>query len=134
MITRIEIDPNVRVRGNGTYAGFEDVEGPLVLGQAVEVYESEADIVGAGKITEIDAARQLVYLSVEWSSLRNPEDHPMHGPSALNADVILQSSGPRGAVLSTVEITCGSMGSRFRAGRGNVHGVKQPDAFKLVSV
>jgi len=67
--TRIAIDPNVRVRGNGTYAGFEDVSGPLTAGAKVEVYEPESGLVGNGQVTEIDAAKELVYLSVDWSSL-----------------------------------------------------------------
>ncbi len=68
--TRIAIDPNVRVRGNGTYAGFEDVDGPLALHLPVQVHEPESGLVGTGVITEIDPARELVYLSVDWSSLR----------------------------------------------------------------
>src|SRR5262249_40094652 len=71
--TRVAIDPNIRVRGNGTFAGLEDVSGPLVLGDTVEVYESEANIVGSGTVTEIDLDKQLVYLSVDWASLRDAE-------------------------------------------------------------
>ena len=63
------IDPNVRVRGNGTYAGFEDVNGPMAVGEPVEVHEPESGLVGVGRITEIDGTRKLVYLSVDWSSL-----------------------------------------------------------------
>jgi hypothetical protein len=67
--TRVTIDPNVRVRGNGTYAGFEDVDGPMAVGETVEVHEPESGLVGVGRITEIDGTRKLVYLSVDWSSL-----------------------------------------------------------------
>ncbi|ROQ96791.1 hypothetical protein EDE04_3260 [Streptomyces sp. 2132.2] len=70
MTTRIEIDPNVRVRGNGTRAGLEDVTGPLRIGLEVEVYEPESGLVGPGRVTEIDPAKQLVFLSVEWHQLR----------------------------------------------------------------
>lgn len=69
MITRIMIDPNVRVRGNGTYAGFEDVRGPVAVGMDVQVYEPEAGIFGNGRVNEIDTGRKLVYLSVDWESL-----------------------------------------------------------------
>ncbi len=69
MITRIMIDPNVRVRGNGTYAGFEDVRGPVSVGMDVQVYEPEAGIFGNGRVSEIDASRKLVFLSVDWESL-----------------------------------------------------------------
>lgn len=67
--TRVTIDPNVRVRGNGTYAGFEDVTGPIAVGDLVEVYEAESSLVGQGRVTEIDVEPELVYLSVDWSSL-----------------------------------------------------------------
>lgn len=69
MSTRVEIDPNVRVRGQLTYAGFEDVTGPLSVGQTVEVFESESGLVGEGRVVEIDTATQLVYLGVNWGSL-----------------------------------------------------------------
>lgn len=68
--TRIAIDPNIRVRGTGTYAGFEDADGPLAVGDVVEVFEPESDLVGKGSVTDVDAERELVYLSVEWASLR----------------------------------------------------------------
>lgn len=71
-MTRIEIDPNVRVHGNDTRAGLEDVEGSLAVGLVVEVYESESGLVGTGCVTEIDSTKGLVYLSVDWSSLRVP--------------------------------------------------------------
>lgn len=67
--TRVAIDPNIRVRGNGTYAGFEDVTGPIAVGEEVEVYEPEGGLVGTGRVTEIDGSRELVYLSVDWASL-----------------------------------------------------------------
>jgi hypothetical protein len=81
--TRVMIDPNVRVRGNGTYAGFEDVDGPLTVGELVEVYEAESGITGEGRITEIDADRELVYLSVDWASLG--DDGSRQGPSVQGA-------------------------------------------------
>ena len=41
MTTRMAIDLNVRVRVDQTYAGFEDVDGPLTKGDTVRVYEPE---------------------------------------------------------------------------------------------
>jgi hypothetical protein len=67
--TRVAIDPNVRVRGNGTYAGFEDLDGPVSVGEEVEVYEAESGLTGTGRVTEIDGGRELVYLSVDWSDM-----------------------------------------------------------------
>lgn len=74
--TRIAIDPNVRIRGNATFAGLEDVEGPLHLGLMVEVFEPESDLSGIGEVVEVDAERRLVFIRVEWSSLR-PRLRPM---------------------------------------------------------
>lgn len=69
-MTRIAIDLNVRVRGNLTYSGFEDIEGDLPLDGWVEVYEPESDIVGWGRVVEIDEDTRLVYLEIEWAALR----------------------------------------------------------------
>jgi hypothetical protein len=68
---RIAIDPNVRVHGNETYAGYEDVTGNsgMVLGETVEVHEPESGICGLGQITELDSEKRLIYLAVDWSSL-----------------------------------------------------------------
>lgn len=73
-LSRVEIDPNVRVRGNQTFSGLDNVYGPIAVGQAVQVFEPEADIVGDGWVTDIDHKKKLVYLRVMWSSLRNRED------------------------------------------------------------
>lgn len=37
--TRVEIDPNVRCRGNQTHTGIEDCHGPVAVGDEVTVYE-----------------------------------------------------------------------------------------------
>jgi hypothetical protein len=84
--TRIEIDPNVRVRGQLTFAGFEDVYGPLRLGQTVEVYEPESNLVGEGRVVEIDIARQLVILGVDWASLRPEAGGPPVSGHLYRAD------------------------------------------------
>jgi hypothetical protein len=70
--TRVAIDLNVRVRGQETYAGFEDVDGPLTTGDKVRVYEPETGLTGTGVVTEIDDKHQLVYLAVDWAHLREP--------------------------------------------------------------
>jgi hypothetical protein len=73
MTVEIVIDPNVRVEGQRTYAGFEDIIGGFIydlrVGDQVTVMEEESDVVGAATIYEIDVDRQLVYLTVEWESL-----------------------------------------------------------------
>ncbi len=68
---RIEIDLNIRVRGNQTYAGYENVSGALpAIGDHVEVFESESGLVGSGIVVELDDKRQIVYLDVDWATLR----------------------------------------------------------------
>lgn len=71
---RVKVDLNVRVRGNKTYAGYEDVvpEGAtLVVGEQVLIWEPEDDIVTDGTVIELDDAKQIVYLDVEWYSFRD---------------------------------------------------------------
>ncbi len=71
-MTRVEIDLDVRVRGNLTYSGFEDVQGELPAeGHTVEVVEPESELVGQGRVVEIDEERRLVYLEVDWAGLRS---------------------------------------------------------------
>lgn len=69
MTARVLIDPNVRVRGNQTYAGIEDVEGDVTVGSRVEVYESESGLTGLAVVTEVDYGRGLVYFKVDWETL-----------------------------------------------------------------
>lgn len=84
-LARIVIDPNVRVRGHGTYAGFEDIQvgrnfglsrmeragGMLVPGQRVLAVETEDQIVTDAIVTEVDHERRLVYLLVDWRWFRD---------------------------------------------------------------
>lgn len=90
MTSRIAIDPNVRVRGNETYAGFEDVEGVVGVDDDVEVWEPEIGLTGLGRITDIDADRRLIYLAVDWASLRLA---PIR--QAVRANVTVYSSHPQ---------------------------------------
>jgi hypothetical protein len=90
MKTRVAIDPNVRVRGNETYAGYEDVEGIPVIGGEVEVWERETGVLGPATVTALDDARQLIYLEVRWAELREPAAVP-----SLSDFSILLSSGGR---------------------------------------
>jgi hypothetical protein len=70
----IIIDPNVRVAGNRTYGGFEDVLGGFVgdlsPGDPVTVLEEESGVIGEATVYEINYEKQLVYLEVDWASLR----------------------------------------------------------------
>lgn len=73
-LVRVEIDPNIRVRGNQTLADYGDADGPLSVGQPVRVHESEAGIVGDGVVTELDPEKRLAVLRVDWASLRPEEE------------------------------------------------------------
>jgi hypothetical protein len=113
MLTMIEIDLNVRVRGNGTYAGFEDVTGSLSVGEQVEVFESESSLVGVGRVTEIDPVRQLVYLSVDWASLRpGVPVAPEPRPEVLQWPGVVLNMPPVVAFLATVSRLRPILGSR----------------------
>lgn len=69
-VTEIWIDPNVRVAGNQTFAGFEDVHGPRPrLGDHVMVREPESNLVGLGRVTCVDRGDELIYLAVNWGTL-----------------------------------------------------------------
>lgn len=78
MRSTIIIDPNVRVEGGLTFAGFEDlVDGEVPgVGTAVRVREPEADLEGTGKVARVDRERSLVYLHVDWTTLRPAESTP----------------------------------------------------------
>lgn len=88
MTTQIEIDPNVRLGGTRTFAGFEHVRGTdgvkLYVGEVVEVVEPESHLYGKGMVESIDVERRLVFLDVEWATLEvvesasssEPEDRP----------------------------------------------------------
>jgi hypothetical protein len=98
--TRVAIDPNVRVRGNGTFASLEDATGPLSAGDAVEVYEPESGLAGDGVVTEVDKDRELVYLSVDWPSLAiTPSRRGMAAGVALRVVVdLVWYDHPRGVM------------------------------------
>lgn len=72
--TRIEIDLNVRTHGNQSFTRLTNVDGPLYVGQPVEVYESESGIYGPAVVSRIDRRKRLVYLRVDWGALREPDE------------------------------------------------------------
>lgn len=77
----IEIDLNVRTRNNETYSGIEDADARVHVGQAVYVTEPEDGIIGDATVSRLDHARDLIYLAVDWSSLREIDDPDSAGGS-----------------------------------------------------
>lgn len=83
MTVRIAIDLNVRVRGDQTYAGFENVrvpgasaDDPLDLdairpGTPAVAFEEETGVIANAMVTAIDEEARLVYLAVDWASFRD---------------------------------------------------------------
>ena len=92
MTTTVTIDPNIRVRDNLTYAGFEDITGPFFEGALVTVLEVESGLVGKGRITSTDPEKRLVYLRVDWSTLAIPQTLPVFHWTA--ASLSHSTSGP----------------------------------------
>lgn len=76
MSARVEIDLNVRTRRGLTPAGLEDADGVLADGDSVDVFESEDGIEGVARVVGIDQRRRLVYLDVDWASLRDVATDP----------------------------------------------------------
>lgn len=69
-MTTVNIDPNVRVRGNQTFAGFEDADASVRPYEWVDVVEPESGARGAAMVTEVDEDKRLIYLSVIWVGFR----------------------------------------------------------------
>ena len=93
MRTSIQIDPNVRIHGNCTYAGFEDVRwnGGLSVGDEVVVIEPEADLLGRARVTQFDAAKRLVFLSLDWADLRPRGDTVVDDVSEARRGILFVS-------------------------------------------
>lgn len=68
----VTIDINVRLGGSATYCGYEDIADGVQLhrGERVWVMGDETDLVGWGTVTSLDAQKRLVYLDVDWPSMR----------------------------------------------------------------
>ncbi len=115
METEIMIDPNVRVAGNETFSGFEDVRGPMpAVGQNVVVREPEGDLIGAGVVTRLDDTARLIYIAVDWPSLV-PDVAPA-------PDELLPHPGTSYAVAET-EIQCYAEGGLVRGPNSVLTGV-----------
>lgn len=72
MISRIQINPNLRVDGGNTVADLdEDVHGATpAAGDPVVVFEPMSGLVGRGWVVEVDHDERHVTVSVDWASLK----------------------------------------------------------------
>lgn len=87
-LTSAEIDINTRKRGNGSFTAFEDIDGPVAIGATIQVFDPNANVEGRAVVTEINAEHGIVFLSVDWSSLRQRSTciEPVE-PGAYTADL-----------------------------------------------
>lgn len=104
---RIAIDPNVRVHGNQTYAGFEDIDGPVPrVGEPVTVHEPESSLSGTAHVARVDEKTLLVYLEVDWSALRpQPSNGTVAQESEPPATREVQMSNAHRSTTSNVILT-----------------------------
>lgn len=71
------IDPNVRVAGNQTFSGIEDVVGDMPdEGDQVIVREPESGATGRAIVMRVDFSDRLIYLAVDWAGLTLPSRVP----------------------------------------------------------
>jgi hypothetical protein len=68
------IDPNVRIKGDRTYTGFEDLHldgrDMVVPGDHVRAIEYESGASCVATVHEVDTARRIVVLEVPWAYFR----------------------------------------------------------------
>jgi len=86
----IIIDPNLRIEGNRTFAEFADVMGGFIddirPGDRVIVLEEETDVIGDATVYAIDPEKELIDLTVDWTSLRRRP--AAEGPARTLAAVV----------------------------------------------
>lgn len=81
MTVIVDIDPNVRVRHNWTYASFGDIHGGAAhVDDIVHVHVEETDLHGVGRIVDVDWDKKLIYLEVDWASIR---PGPLQAPTSV---------------------------------------------------
>lgn len=116
-LVRIEIDPNVRVRGRQTFTGYEDVQAqygltrtrsgaPVVAGQKVIAFESESGIMTDATVVDVWAEKQIIYLAPDWQGWRDDPATVIHaadGAAAMCGDTAApeRRSADAGAVTCT---------------------------------
>lgn len=65
---RVRIDPKVRIHGQLTFAGFDDVDGNKVpkVGESVIAFHEPTGAEAAAVVTDRLEDAQLLYLGVAW--------------------------------------------------------------------
>lgn len=67
-VKSLEIDPNVRVRGNQTFVGYEDCSDVPAEGEVVRVFQPDYRIETTATVSEVSRDSQLIYLRVDWNA------------------------------------------------------------------
>ncbi|MHC1561997.1 hypothetical protein ACR9E3_23800 [Actinomycetospora sp. C-140] len=94
------------------------------------MYEQESGLSGAGRVTEIDVEKGLVYVAVDWASLQLPVDEHKDkrnvDDSSFWRDVVRITLGPARASVghSTALRERSEVGTPFavRTETGDLHG------------
>ncbi len=93
----IEIDLNVRVRNDETFSAFRHIHGAVPSeGDLVDVIEPECGLGGSAVVTEVNYVKGIIYLAVEWASLRETlttHDGPVAVVSLFGAELAAVSAG-----------------------------------------
>jgi hypothetical protein len=100
MITKIQINPNLRLSGDLTMVDLdEDVVGPLRSKfQDVEVFEPTSGLRGRGWLVDIDPVERTATIAVDWAQLVLPQgtQAATAGPRAsLSFDLVPRAVIPR---------------------------------------
>ncbi|MDP9075349.1 MAG: hypothetical protein M3N98_14540 [Actinomycetota bacterium] len=116
MTAVVTIDPTVRVRGDGTCVSFDRVIGPMDIGTDAMVIDPVSGHVGDGQITDVDQEAQLVYLTVDWDSLREPIEDNSPLPEGGDSDFESGSERFGGRALGPGGFRFGTIGAAPKSG------------------
>ena len=73
-LPRVPIDLNDRSHGGLTRARLADASAPVGAGDAVVACEPEEGVVALAHVRQVDSDKGLIFLEVDWASLRDDVD------------------------------------------------------------
>ena len=70
---KIEFDPNIRISSKkypetNTYVGYENVPGPISVGDTVFLVESESGLYGTGLVLGYSDKKEIFYIKAYWDT------------------------------------------------------------------